>query len=125
MKEILDLIEGYGLPLVLLLGALYALYRFLVFSLYEVKNQFSRHHEKAADNINEMISKNLEISIGNIIWIVGIIFTMGIAYSQIGQIEEDVIVLEQRLEKKIKIINEFDDKINKLEIELAKLNGCK
>tara|TARA_R110001592_G_scaffold258637_1_gene522471 strand:- start:249 stop:467 length:219 start_codon:yes stop_codon:yes gene_type:complete len=72
-----------------------------------------------------MISKNLEISIGNIIWIVGIIFTMGIAYSQIGQIEEDVIVLEQRLEKKIKIINEFDDKINKLEIELAKLNGCK
>jgi hypothetical protein len=57
MEEILKLIEGYGLPLVLLLGALYALYRFLVFSLYEVKNQFSRHHEKAADNINEMMKK--------------------------------------------------------------------
>ena len=55
MEEVLKLIEGYGLPLVLLLGALYALYRFLVFSLYEVKNQFSRHHEKAADNINEMM----------------------------------------------------------------------
>ena len=41
MEDILKLIEGYGLPLVLLLGALYALYRFLVFSLYEVKNQFS------------------------------------------------------------------------------------
>ena len=41
MEEILKLIEGYGLPLVLL----------------EVKNQFSRHHEKAADNINEMIRK--------------------------------------------------------------------
>tara|TARA_R100001530_G_scaffold121123_1_gene88501 strand:+ start:181 stop:390 length:210 start_codon:yes stop_codon:yes gene_type:complete len=57
MSEMLQLIEGYGLPLVLLLGALYALYRFLVFSLYEVKNQFSRHHEKAADNIEEMKKK--------------------------------------------------------------------
>jgi|TARA_B110000908_G_scaffold109916_1_gene128880 hypothetical protein len=57
MEEIFQLIEGYGLPLVLLLGALYALYRFLVFSLYEVKNQFSRHHEKAADNIEEMKKK--------------------------------------------------------------------
>jgi hypothetical protein len=57
MEEILRLIEGYGLPLVLLLGALYALYRFLVFSLYEVKNQFSRHHEKAATNIEEMKKK--------------------------------------------------------------------
>jgi len=57
MEEILKLIEGYGLPLILLLGALYALYRFLVFSLYEVKNQFSRHHEKAAENIEEMKKK--------------------------------------------------------------------
>ena len=57
MEEILRLIEGYGLPLILLLGALYALYRFLVFSLYEVKNQFSRHHEKAAENIEEMKKK--------------------------------------------------------------------
>ena len=57
MSEILQLIEGYGLPLVLLLGALYALYRFLVFSLYEVKNQFSRHHERAADNMEELKMK--------------------------------------------------------------------
>ena len=57
MEEVFKLIEGYGLPLVLLLGALYALYRFLVFSLYEVKNQFSRHHEKAAENIEEMKKK--------------------------------------------------------------------
>lgn len=60
MEEILKLIEGYGLPLVLLLGALYALYRFLVFSLYEVKNQFSRHHERAADNMQD-IKKKLDI----------------------------------------------------------------
>ncbi len=65
MEEMLKLIEGYGLPLVLLLGALYALYRFLVFSLYEVKNQFSRHHERAADNIEEM-KKKLDIILEHI-----------------------------------------------------------
>jgi len=36
------------------------LYRFLVFSLYEVKNQFSKHHEKAADNI-EVMKKKIDI----------------------------------------------------------------
>ena len=46
--------------------------------------------------------KDFTLNIGNIIWIIGIIFTMGIAYSQIGQLEEDIMVLEQRLEKKIK-----------------------
>ena len=49
---------------------------------------------------------------------------MGIAYSQIGQLGEDIVVLERRLEKKIKVINELDEKINKLELETAKLN-CK
>ena len=71
-----------------------------------------------------MISKNLEVSIGNIIWIMGVIFTMGVAYSQIGQLEEDINVLEQRLEKKIKIINENDDKIIELEKELAAMKCC-
>ena len=72
-----------------------------------------------------MISKNLEISVGNIIWIIGIIFTMGIAYSQIGQLDEDIKVLEQRLEKKIKIINENEDRIVELEKEIAKIQSCK
>jgi hypothetical protein len=72
-----------------------------------------------------MMQKDFTISIGNIIWIIGIIFTMGIAYSQIGQLEEDIQVLERRLEKKIKVINENDDRIIELEKEIAKLNGCK
>ncbi|MAN60464.1 MAG: hypothetical protein CMI60_00825 [Parvibaculum sp.] len=72
-----------------------------------------------------MIQKDFTLSIGNIIWVIGIIFTMGIAYSQIGQLGEDIIVLEKRLEKKIKVINECEDKINDLEIEIAKINSCK
>ena len=57
MEDVLNLIDGYGLPLVLLLGALYALYRFFFFSIHEVKNTFSRHHEKNAANMEEMKNK--------------------------------------------------------------------
>ncbi len=44
------LIAEYGLPLVLLLGAIYALYKFMVFSLYEVKNEFGKRHEENAQS---------------------------------------------------------------------------
>ena len=69
--------------------------------------------------------KDLTLNIGNIIWIIGIIFTMGMAYSQIAQLGEDIEILDRRLEKKIKIINENEDRIVELEKELAKLEGCK
>jgi hypothetical protein len=52
--DVWTLIESYGLPLVLLLGAIYALYRFLVFSLYEVKNEFGRRHEDNAKSMGEL-----------------------------------------------------------------------
>ena len=53
-EGILGLIESYGLPLVLLVGVAYALYRFLVFSLYEVKNEFGRRHEENAKAVGEL-----------------------------------------------------------------------
>ena len=56
---VLAFIESYGLPLILLLGAIYALYRFLVFSLYEVKNEFGRRHEDNAKAVSE-----LKVSVG-------------------------------------------------------------
>jgi len=68
--------------------------------------------------------KDFTLNIGNIIWIMGIIFTMGIAYSQINQLGIDLVVLEGRLEKKIKIINENEDRIVELEKDIAKLGGC-
>ena len=60
MEDILKLVENYGLSLVLLLGALYALYRFFFFSIHEVKNTFSKHHEKNAANMEE-IKKKIDI----------------------------------------------------------------
>ena len=71
--------------------------------------------------------KDLTLNIGNIIWIIGIIFTMGIAYSQIAQLSDDMVVLEARLEKKIKMINESEDRIVELEKEIISLqeSRCK
>ena len=69
--------------------------------------------------------KDFTLNIGNIIWIIGIIFTMGIAYSQINQLGEDLKVLEQRLEKKIKVINECEDRIVEIEKELIGVQKCK
>jgi hypothetical protein len=54
MEDIFNAIEDYGLPLVLLLGAIYALYRFMVFSLYEVKNEFGARHKKNAEDMQEV-----------------------------------------------------------------------
>ena len=69
--------------------------------------------------------KDFTLNIGNIIWIIGIIFTMGIAYSQINQLGEDLDVLEAGLEKKIKIINECEDRIVEIEKELIGVQKCK
>ncbi len=50
----LSMVEDYGLPLILLLGSIYALYRFMVFALYEVKNEFGAHHRKAKEDMQEV-----------------------------------------------------------------------
>jgi hypothetical protein len=51
MEEILKLVETYGITLVLLLGSVYALYKFFIFSIYEVKGQFSKYHEKNSEDV--------------------------------------------------------------------------
>ena len=61
VNNILGLVEQYGLPLILLLGAIYALYRFLVFSLYEVKNEFGKRHEDNAKAMTDLKESMAEI----------------------------------------------------------------
>jgi hypothetical protein len=57
----LSMVEDYGLPLVLLLGSIYALYRFMVFALYEVKNEFGAHHRKAKEDMQDVKVQLAEI----------------------------------------------------------------
>lgn len=57
MENTLKLIEIYGLPLVLLLGCLYALYRFFWFSVREVKDTFAEEHKNKNRVLAELNSK--------------------------------------------------------------------
>ena len=56
MEEGLEILERYGLSVVLLIGCLYALYQFFFFSIREVKNEFSKRHEILAHRPIENIS---------------------------------------------------------------------
>ena len=60
-ESVLGIMEQYGLPVILLGAAIYALYRFIVFSLYEVKNEFGRRHEDNAKAMSEV-----KVSLGEI-----------------------------------------------------------
>ena len=60
MEDILKLVETYGVTLVLLLGSCYALYKFFVFSIYEVRSQFSKYHENNAKDMQE-VKKKIDI----------------------------------------------------------------
>ena len=57
MEEVLKLVETYGITLVLLLGSCYALYKFFIFSIYEVKSQFSKYHENNAKDMQHIKRK--------------------------------------------------------------------
>ena len=60
MEEVLRLIESYGLSVVLLLGSLYALYKFFFFSIHQVKNEFGKRHDlmiEKMEDVKEELSK--------------------------------------------------------------------
>ena len=57
MEKIFELIEGYGLSVVLLIGALYVLYQFAFFSIKEVKVGFEKRHEDLRKLMNDVKEK--------------------------------------------------------------------
>ena len=57
MEQVFELIEGYGLSVVLLMGALYVLYQFAFFSIKEVKVGFEKRHEDLREQMNEVKEK--------------------------------------------------------------------
>jgi len=67
------------------------------------------------------VDKKVEVNISTIITIVSIIFTAGIAYGQFKSLEEHVDTVERRLEKKIQIIDELEENLDKLKHEFIRL----
>ena len=57
MEEVFKLIESYGLSVVLLIGSLYALYKFFFFSIREVKVGFEKRHEALREQMSEVKEK--------------------------------------------------------------------
>lgn len=57
MEQIFELIQQYGLSMVLLIGSLYALYQFTFFSIKEVKKGFEKRHEVLHEQMNEVREK--------------------------------------------------------------------
>jgi len=57
----LETVEKYGLPLILLLGAIYALYKFIFFSLIEVKNEFGRRHDANLQSMSQLHQEMAEM----------------------------------------------------------------
>ncbi len=57
MEKIFELIQQYGLSMVLLVGSLYALYQFTFFSIKEVKVGFEKRHEVLHEQMNEVKEK--------------------------------------------------------------------
>ena len=57
MEEVLKLIENYGLYVVLLLGCMYALYKFFFFSIREVKVGLEKRHEDLHKTMTEVKEK--------------------------------------------------------------------
>lgn len=57
MEQIFELIQQYGLSMVLLIGSLYALYQFTFFSIKEVKIGFEKRHEILHEQMNEVKEK--------------------------------------------------------------------
>ena len=51
-------------------------------------------------------------NVSNLIWIIGLVFASGVVYSEFKTLHQQVNTLEQRLEKKIIIINELEAEIN-------------
>lgn len=53
------------------------------------------------------------------------IFTAGGIYAEFQFLQAEIDILDQRLEKKIQIINELEKKVDKLELNHAYMDGYK
>lgn len=69
------------------------------------------------ENIKNLFSNNIA-------GIIGIIFICGTLYAKISFIQDHQKTLEARLDKKIKVINDLNERLIEAEKEIAILKNC-
>tara|TARA_B100000927_G_C16037917_1_gene297797 strand:- start:50 stop:295 length:246 start_codon:yes stop_codon:yes gene_type:complete len=70
-------------------------------------------------NINKFLSNNWSLVVG----ILAAIFTAGTLFSEFTALKSELTMVHERLDKKIKVINELEDRIVDIEKELQYEKG--
>ena len=70
-------------------------------------------------NINKFLSNNWSIVVG----LLAAIFTAGTLFSEFTALKTELTTVHERLDKKIKVINELEDRIVDIEKELQYEKG--
>ena len=70
-------------------------------------------------NINKFLSNNWSLVVG----ILAAIFTAGTLFSEFTALKTELTTVHERLDKKIKVINELEDRIVDIEKELQYEKG--
>lgn len=73
----------------------------------------------AESNINKFLSNNWSIVVG----LLAAIFTAGTLFSEFTALKSELTMVHERLDKKIKVINELEDRIVDIEKELQYEKG--
>ena len=73
----------------------------------------------AENNINKFLSNNWSIVVG----LLAAIFTAGTLFSEFTALKTELSTVHERLDKKIKVINELEDRIVDIEKELQYEKG--
>ena len=73
----------------------------------------------AESNINKFLSNNWSIVVG----LLAAIFTAGTLFSEFTAVKSELTMVHERLDKKIKVINELEDRIVDIEKELQYEKG--
>ena len=71
------------------------------------------------NNINKFLSNNWSIVVG----LLAAIFTAGTLFSEFTALKTELSTVHERLDKKIKVINELEDRIVDIEKELQYEKG--
>ena len=70
-------------------------------------------------NINKFLANNWSIVVG----FLGFIFAAGTIFAQFTALQAELTTVHERLDKKIKVINELEDRIVEIEKELQYEKG--